>query len=861
MFRLPAVSGRAFARTVVCSFAWCQPVRFAVLSMSIALLVSAVKSTASTRFVAPFRAYETGREPQSVAVADWNGDGRRDVAVAARLDSTVSIRLAEPDGSLGSGAEVFVGRGATAVASGDLDGDGSQDLVLLRGRPEAAFYTVLMGRGDGSFGPVLDMPLNGDTPSSLALSDLDLDTHLDVVATTRSGSGFSRIIVLLGHGDGTFAAPTTAALVTSGAVLVVADLDGNGFPDVVTASSGSSIRVAIGKGDGTFQPPVAYTSTTSSPACLAAGDLNGDGHVDVAFGTVGGIAIHLGNGDGTLGTRHSYPSASTPTSLAVGDLNRDGRMDVVTANGRRGTLSLFLGDGSGGLGVPSEFLTGGGPWAGGSPFDPMFVTVADLDGHGVPDIVVVNPVSNTISVHLGNGNGTFGQQTYLGTGASPYAVTAGDFNGDGKADLVSTNGDRTLSVHLGIGGGSFAPHTEVAPPRTPAGYPIAGDVDLDGRTDLIVPNADSTLSVWLGSEQGLSQTSLDCLLPTRGFHLAIGDLDADGFPDMVLSRGGFATEPDTGAALLVLLGVGDGTFSVQASIPASGFAGAVSMGDIDGDSDQDVVIANDFDQSYSIFLGNGNGTFQPRQDFAGAPNGGAHPTLLALGDLNEDGRADLVLASTVSSDAKVYVSLGNIAGTFTPAETLATSAQGGTLVIGDLDSDGHLDLVQTGTASNTAVVFPGLGDGSFGPREDYGTDLLPFSVALTDVDADGHADLVLPVTDSNQMLLLRDFRSVLGVVPAAPIRHIALGSSYPNPSRGDLVIPFTVSRPGLTSLRVYDLAGRLIRELVQGPLEAGPHSVIWDARSDRGQLVSEGVYFSELRQAGEHRIGRVVVIR
>jgi hypothetical protein len=210
--------------------------------------------------------------------------------------------------------------------------------------------------------------------------------------------------------------------------------------------------VLLGNGDGTFGAKSDY-ATGNGPVSVAIGDLNGDGKPDLAVASAGSypnyygtVSVLLGNGDGTFGTKTDYATGSNPRSVAIGDFNGDGKPDLVVANQLSSTVSVLFGNGNGTFGARCDYGTGNAPSS---------VAIGDLNGDGKPDLAVTNEgsptASNTVSVLLGNGDGTFGARIGYGTGSGPSSVAIGDLNGDGRLDLAVASG-AGVSVLLNTGG-------------------------------------------------------------------------------------------------------------------------------------------------------------------------------------------------------------------------------------------------------------------------------------------------------------------------------------------------------------------------------------------------------------------------
>lgn len=317
--------------------------------------------------------------------------------------------------------------GPWGVAVGDFNGDGKQDLAVPN---ESLNYVyIALGNGDGTFqSPVAYA--TGNAPQFVATGDFNSDGKLDVVVCNQSDGTVS---ILLGKGDGTFEAHVDYPAGSSADVVATGDFNGDGKLDlVVTNFAASTVSVLLGNGDGTFQSPVAFP-TGRNPNWTAVGDFNGDGALDLAVtnSSDNTVSILLGNGDGSFHAHVDYPTGTGPACAVAGDFNGDGRLDLAVAdNFAPGQVYVFLGNGDGTLQQAVSYSAGDGA---------INLTAADLNGDGNLDLAVVNSSANSVSILLGGGDGTFGQQKQYTTGAQPRQVAIGDFNGDGGLDLAVAN--------------------------------------------------------------------------------------------------------------------------------------------------------------------------------------------------------------------------------------------------------------------------------------------------------------------------------------------------------------------------------------------------------------------------------------
>ncbi len=318
----------------------------------------------------------------------------------------------------------------------------------------------------------------GNTPIAVAIGDLNRDGIPDLVAANVNANTVS---VLLGYGDGTFAPQVEYATAGRPYDVAIGDLNGDGKPDLAIADElyPGGISVLLGNGDGTFAPRTDF-ATGSNTQTVAIGDFNGDGHPDLVGGHYYSnlISVLFGDGTGSFGPHIDFGTGSGPGSLAVGDFNGDGIPDIVTANGASGTFSIWLADGAGDF-TRSDID------AGPNPNGPA---VADFDGDGILDLATPHYYQNSISFRHGNGDGTFAAALDYPTGAGPGAIAAGDLNGDGNPDIVTTSqvsgGPNYVSVLLGDGAGHFAPRVDFGTGDYPIGVAL-GDLTGDIRLEVV----------------------------------------------------------------------------------------------------------------------------------------------------------------------------------------------------------------------------------------------------------------------------------------------------------------------------------------------------------------------------------------
>lgn len=383
----------------------------------------AISSGAAAQFETRATSFVTV-SPHSIAVGDFNRDGKLDVAL---LGSDLQVLLGRGDGTFQTPVTYPIGNGVTleAVATADFNHDGKLDLAVA----DSLGASILLGNGDGTFQAPVNYGPFPVTPDFIVVGDFNGDHNLDVVT-----SGNPYVSVLLGNGDGTFQQPPINTGPITAGPIGIGDFNRDGKLDVAVGQSlggTSKVQILLGNGDGTFSFGGSYPIGGDSTS-IAVADFNGDKKLDLAVSSLtDGTDVLLGNGDGTFQPTSIYP---TGTNFVVAcDCNGDGKLDLASAQlDFPSGVFVRLGNGDGTFGPATYYADGEEDWS---------LAVGDLNGDHHPDLVVVDYLSNTVITMLNTGVASFSPNTPLsfpvqlvGTTSAPQNIT------------LTNTGNSTLSI-------------------------------------------------------------------------------------------------------------------------------------------------------------------------------------------------------------------------------------------------------------------------------------------------------------------------------------------------------------------------------------------------------------------------------
>jgi len=672
--------------------------------------------------------------PDDLLLVDLDRDSWADLVTTSRGDGSLTVRLGLPAGGWGAPVRIPLPVGPVALATGDLDRDGVPDLVgaaEVEGR-----VAFLQGKADGTFEPAV-LFAAGPGTQRVAVADLDRDGKVDVLSLDRDGASCS---FFRGDGQGGLASRITLTVCAQPRDMLVQDLDEDGTLDLLVAcGTEASVRFLAGDGAGGFALRRSFP-TAAGPRRLRLADVDHDQRPDllVLQGGGGSVGVLIADGPGSFGARRDVAVGLAPAGLEVADLDGDGDPDLVVGleDGRR--LRIFLGDGQGGFAEGSSSELAAGPYTAAlAPTGELLVAQRGASSVGVlrsfrrprcSPVVLEPPL-------VPNRNHT--------------VLALADLDGDGRPDDYTTSGDAYAGQGNGVLG-QAAPHL-AGFGRQGAGLDVSSvaalaQVDADPWPDVVEGSYDpiratGSLRYHRGGPDGsfvqdwgvgFSASYVwpdEPLFALEPQALALGELDGDGVLDALVGFG-----PGRG---MVRVPLGPRRREVPFYRPeqllTTGGVVDVAVADLDGDRQPDLLAVLQDDDELAVLRGTGPGEFDPPVRYAVGPA----PASLALGDLDEDGLLDVVVAS---GDGSVSL-LGNDGeGGLASLDTLELEEDPLSVLLVDVDGDRHLDLV----TGNGPRVFFGDGQGALVEAE------LPVAASgwratrllHADLDGDGIHDLV-----------------------------------------------------------------------------------------------------------------------
>jgi len=769
-------------------------------------------------------------QPIALEFADVNGDGRPDLLSGNWGDSKVSVRL-HTGGILAYASEATrlpMGSGNIRdMTAADLDGDAIIDVATVN--TDGRCY-LRKGNGDGTFGP-LKFISGGTVAKAITAADVNADGRNDLVIVDY---GSDRVIIHRNTGNLNFA---TSVLWNAGEKpndAIVRDFDGDGDLDIAVVGENGTAALLVNDGTGAFGERRGFTIGPLAQT-LVASDFDGDGDVDLAFPAYNAesASVFLNSGSGAFTLLTSLLTGTGVRALASFDRNGDGRDDLAAAYDG-GLVSLF----DNFAGPPPSRETCGLPMiATGS--NPVQVIVPDLDGDGRSDLVTANE-GGTVSCRLRRADGGFGSRVDLPTQEGTTSVAAGDIDGDGLVDLVAAN-PRTfdLTVWRNLGAGAFESIARLLVSAGPRFVRLA-DIDRDGRLDFVTVNEASggsvtilfnrsgetwrhTLEPVLGADAPVANLTpvaaggsgpveaqggrFDLAVGHTPTMLDVGDVSGDGFPDLVVGTG-------DGSAVLYIQSLGQGRFSPPRALSFPGRSVQVTDWMNDGGV-LDLLVADDATSCVRIAWNSRGGSdpFSLWQSIAVGPS----PTAFAL-----------------------------VPGHFDEFSSFVWINRDG--ILGSLPYDPMLTIYTGGY--------------KLGPECLLGGDAISLAVTRGPDDAN---EVFAVVRGSNAVAWSRieppQARPVAaGLDAVRPGFAFRLEPPSPNPAARGSAIAFTMPTRAHVRIGLYDVRGRLLRELMDEDSDPGQHTVHWDGTDASGARAAPGLYFVRFVSPLGTRVERQVVV-
>ncbi|CAF4017853.1 unnamed protein product, partial [Adineta steineri] len=681
--------------------------------------------------------------PHSISIGDFNKDGHPDIVVSNSGSNNIGIFLRQGNNTFDDQKTYSTGSDSFpyAVAVGDFNNDQRQDIAV------ANFGTnsvgIFLGMDNGTFASQRTFSTGSSRPRWIDVGDFNKDTQLDIVVVNY---GTNSIGILLGTGDGNFVSQTTFSTGFDSIpyALAVTDFDHDDNLDIAVANYGTNtIGIYFGRGNMEFSIQIIFnTGINSHPYSIAINDLNNDTHMDIVVACSGsnniGILLGFGNGTFTTLTKYSTGNNSFPQSIVIADFDNDNNLDIIVANYGTDSLGAFFGYGNGLFADQILFFTD-------FDYTPFSIATCDFNNDDLSDIAVVNFDHNYIDIILTYRIYSFSNQTAYSTGtnAGPYTVIVSDYNNDSRTDIFVTNFVTSkVRIFKGFGNGTFSTQASYST-RTGLGLNsvATGDFNNDNQLDMVVSNMlDNNIGIFLGYGNGSfsSQITYSTGSGSQPAGVIVADLNNDNQLDIIITNSGTNN-------IGIFLAFGNGSFSTQTTY-STGINSAPQSaitGHFNNDSYLDIAVANFHFSGIGVFFGRGNGTFTDQTFFF--TGSGSGPNSIVTGDLNNDGQLDIIVSLYFNLAIDIFLSFGN--GTFASPVSYSTGSgsQPQSINIGDFNNDYKLDIVVANCQTANVAVFKGNGDGTMQDEETYstGSNSCPHSVAVGNFNSDNRLDIVV----------------------------------------------------------------------------------------------------------------------
>lgn len=740
----------------------------------------------------------TGK-PYHLATADFNGDGRPDIAASCEGQNVVSVTLSRSNGTFAPATAYAVQRGPQALVAADLNADGRPDLVV--GNLAASSLSVLLNTGNGAFGPATSLGTGLlASPTHLLAGDFTSDGMTDIVV----GSTLNRSVqVFVGNNTGTLTAlPTMGGVAFLG--ITSADVDRDGQLDLLLSQPGTpmgSIRTLLGLGNGTFSFGVGSSmpAATSGTELLAA-DFNQDNRMDLAQldPYQNEVLVFLSSSYG-LAPGVRYRVGMTPTALRAADLDGDNHLELVVTNEVSNNVTVLPGLATGYFGTARHYLTSGGP---------TDVAVADFTGDGRPDLLSADAGSmgqHNLTLMPNRGNGLFQNPSSANLSHFGSRVTLADLNGDGLLDAAvagqAPGGGGEMSVLLGLGDGHFGPAHVWGTSGLGPGWIVARDLTGDNRPEILVTHySNSTFTIYTNDGQGGFPTRNTRWLPRTSNGIGgvtTADFNGDGRYDVAVA----GSEPTYNNFGVDLFLNNAGQLDPAIFLPTGVFPYSIEAADVDRDGRPDLVMTLPMynASTVGVMRNLGNNAFAPLVSYP-TPNQTAQ---VLVADVNGDQWPDLL----TRSDDALQLRL-NLAGAgFGAAQTFPTASYSTKVQVADLNGDGFVDMLVSSIGIDRLQVFQNVNNTRFTALPEIPLFGAGWDMAVGPLNGDALPDLVSVDLDGYSVaafLNMSATQPLAATAPAAGARTKA--GAYPNPATSLLHLP-ALPAAGPATAALFDSRG------------------------------------------------------
>jgi hypothetical protein len=845
---------------------------------SFCILLNLTITGASSPTFSKYTGFTTSQNAHSVAISDFNNDGLPDVAITNTYFSFVSVFLnttipGEMTPTVSLQTDFSTGQSPYFVTASDLNNDGKKDLAVVNANSNSLsimFNTTSPGASVPSFSAKTDFATGG-VPASVAVADLNLDGKQDLAVTNFNGNTIAVFLNITSPGALTpsLSPKTLISNITNPQSVKLEDINGDGKPDIlatnIVTNSVSVYLNAISPGGTTpaFAPRETF-ATGTNPFSVSVADFNGDGKQDLvlANGNSDNISILLNTT--AMGVTPEFSNGTDFDSemggeLVLSDINLDGKLDILYPNPVT-SLSVFLNTSSIGgsipdfstvtnFGIPSELH--------------LQIKMADINLDGKPDILTSSHFQSTLCVLInttapGASSPAFSSQTNFSSIEYPEFINAADINGDGKPDVIAASRYSTIisifinttspgssiptfaSTTLDIGGTGFLGNSKIK------------DLNGDGKPDLAIVNG-SSISILMNSTfPGAitpAFTTAGEVASLGSFRFDFGDFNGDGKPDIVISR--LVEEMVQVCLNTTVPGAVSFTFSSLDDYSIGTRVFNICAKDINSDGKCDIVSANGWEDA-SILVnntlpGSSSSSFSVilNEDYSdGICNS------VSIEDINMDGKQDIVKGYDIQTFFSVKLNTSDLSSPLPVELASFTSAVNGNnvmlnwnTVMEENNSGFEIERNSFGAEWNKIGFLAGKGTTNT-PQSysfaDNGLNTGRYSYRLKQIDYNGN---------------YKYYELQNEVVIGVPVKF-ALMQNYPNPFNPSTIINYQLAINSFVSLKIYDISGREVKQLVNTIQPAGYYTVSFDAKN-----LSSGMYFYSLKAGEYSSVKKMVLVK